>query len=84
MIFAQVTWIDTVDSSGWDKPEDVEVMTVEQWGFIVSEYNLQLKLADTWSDGDFFGVTAIPKGCIRKIQHVVAVNDPSQLPVPPE
>ena len=76
-MFAHIKWIDTVDSSGWDTPDKVSVIEVDQWGFIVHEDELQVKIADTWSEGSFFGVTAIPRGCVREINHLASVEDPA-------
>lgn len=65
---AKVTWYDTVDSSSWDTASEVNVQKVEQWGYVISKDKLQVKLADTYSNDDWYGVTAIPTKCILTIE----------------
>ena len=65
--FAKVVWVDTCGSAGWDTPEEVEIREVEQWGWVVFEDDTQLKVADTYAEEEYYGVTAIPKGCITKL-----------------
>lgn len=68
---AKVTWYDTVDSSSWDPVWEVNVQKVEQWGYVISKDKLQVKLADTYSEG-WYGVTAIPTKCILTIEKLYA------------
>jgi hypothetical protein len=67
---AKVTWTDTVGSSSWDLPDEISTAKVEQWGWVVSHDGAQLKLADTKMEGDWYGVTAIPVGCIVAIEMI--------------
>jgi hypothetical protein len=69
---AKVTWYDTVDCSTWDSVSDVNIQKVEQWGWVVSRDSTQLKIADTFSKGEWFGITAIPKSCITNIEKLHA------------
>ena len=69
---AKVTWYDTLDSSAWDPIADVNIVKVEQWGWVVSRDSTQLKIADTYSRGEWFGITAIPKSCITNIEKLHA------------
>ena len=69
---AKVTWYDTLDSSAWDSIADVNIQKVEQWGWVVSRDSTQLKIADTFSRGEWFGITAIPKSCITNIEKLNA------------
>ena len=69
---AKVTWYDTVDCSTWDSVSDVNIQKVEQWGWVVSRDSTQLKIADTFSRGEWFGITAIPKSCITNIEKLNA------------
>mgnify|MGYP006401949901 FL=1 len=74
MNLVKVEWLDTVQSAGWDTADEVDIKTVHQigWFFNESTWSEQgvLKLADTWSDGEYYGITAIPKGCIHKIHSI--------------
>ena len=69
---AKVTWYDTVDSSSWDTASEVNVQKVEQWGYVISKDKLQVKLADTYSNDDWYGVTAIPTKTILTIEKLYA------------
>jgi hypothetical protein len=66
-----VEWLDTVQSSGWDTAAEVNVMKVYQIGWFLNEPTWAedgvLKLADTLAEGEYYGITAIPKGCVQKI-----------------
>ena len=59
-----VSWWDTVDSSEWDTHEEVHIKEVIQIGWMVYQDERSIKLADTFSDNEYFGITAIPKGCV--------------------
>jgi hypothetical protein len=67
---AKVTWFDTVGSSAWDSAPEINTCEVLQWGFVVFQDADQIKLADTYMEGEWFGVTAIPAGCIVSIQKI--------------
>ena len=66
-----VEWLDTVQSSGWDTADEVNVMKVYQIGWFLNESTWTedgvLKLADTLAEGEYYGITAIPKGCVSRI-----------------
>jgi hypothetical protein len=71
MKLVRVEWLDTVQSSGWDTAEEVNIMKVDQIGWFLNESTWSedgaLKLADTIAEDEYYGITAIPKGCVRKI-----------------
>lgn len=67
---AKVCWWDTVDSSSWDTVEEINTVEVQQWGWVIVEDGEQVKLADTYMEGDWYGVTAIPAGCIDSIEKI--------------
>ena len=71
MKLVRVEWFDTVQSSGWDKAEEVNIMKVDQIGWFLNESTWTeegvLKLADTIAEDEYYGITAIPKGCVRKV-----------------
>jgi|TARA_B110000438_G_scaffold257314_1_gene265320 hypothetical protein len=59
--------MDTCDSADWSTADAVNVLEVEQIGWLVSEDETQIKVADTRADGEYYGVTAIPRGCVVEI-----------------
>ena len=71
MKLVRVEWWDTVQSSGWDTADEVNIMKVDQVGWFLNESTWAedgvLKLADTIAEDEYYGITAIPKGCIRKV-----------------
>ena len=71
MKLVRVEWWDTVQSSGWDAAEEVNIMKVDQIGWFLNESTWTeegaLKLADTIAEEEYYGITAIPKGCVRKV-----------------
>jgi hypothetical protein len=67
---AKIIWMDTVGSSSWDRPDEIDTMEVQQWGWVVFHDGHQLKVADTKMEGDWYGVTAIPAGCIVAIERI--------------
>lgn len=68
--FAKVCWWDTVDSSSWETVDEINTVEVQQWGWVIFEDDEQVKLADTFMEGDWYGVTAIPVGCIDSIEKI--------------
>ena len=71
MKLVKVEWWDTVQSSGWDKADEVNIMKVSQIGYFLNASTWTeegaLKLADTIAEEEYYGITAIPKGCVRKV-----------------
>ena len=65
-----VSWWDTVDSSEWDTHEAVHIKEVIQIGWMVYQDERSIKLADTFSDNEYFGITAIPKGCVIEVKEL--------------
>ncbi len=59
--------MDTCDSADWSTADAVNVLEVEQIGWLVSEDETQIKVADTRADQEYYGVTAIPRGCVIDI-----------------
>ena len=76
MKLVRVEWFDTVQSSGWDTAEEVNIMKVDQIGWFLNESTWTeqgvLKLADTLAEDEYYGITAIPKGCIHRI---ISISD---------
>ena len=76
MKIVRVEWFDTVQSSGWETVKEVNVMKVEQIGWFINESTWSeegvLKLANTLAENEYYGVTAIPKGCVHR---VISISD---------
>mgnify|MGYP000953585965 CR=1 FL=1 len=66
-----VDWWDTVDSAGWDTKDEVSPKLVKQLGWLVNQDSECVKLADTLSEGEYYGITAIPSGCVELIVDVM-------------
>ena len=66
-----VDWWDTVDSAGWDTKDDVKPKLVKQIGWLVTNEDDCIKLADTLSECEYYGITAIPSGCVELIVDVM-------------
>ena len=75
----RVEWLDTVGSSSWETADEVNILMVDQIGWLVNGSTWSeegaLKLADTISDDLYYGITAIPKGCVRKITSLSCTTD---------
>ena len=65
--FAKITWKDTLSSSGWEEVEEINPARVIQWGWVIHEDQEQIKVATTIMDNIWYGITAIPAGCIAEI-----------------
>jgi len=62
-----IKWLDTVDSCDWSEADDVDVKVIEQIGWVVYQDKAQIKIADTRADDSYFGITAIPRGCVIEL-----------------
>ena len=71
MKLVKVEWWDTVQSSGWDKADEVNIMKVSQIGYFLNQSTWSeegvLKLADTIAEEEYYGITAIPNGCVHRV-----------------
>ena len=65
-----VKWIDACHApSGWQfgNPPQIDFEPVYSTGFLMQDRKKGIVLAQTWFDGDYANVIAIPKGMIKKI-----------------
>ena len=70
-----VEWIDTIESSGWDKAEAVNPPTLRTTGWRILQTDKVVKLANTRDEkGDYYGIHAFPVGC------VVSITPPKKTP----
>ena len=66
---AEVHWLDIVASAGWESIKDVNPAVMETTGYIVYRDKEVIKIANTKDDkGAWFGIHAIPMGCVKKIR----------------
>ena len=62
-----VDWVDTVGSSDWDTKDNVDIKLVKQIGWLVDKNEKCIKIADSLSEEEYYGITAIPIGCVKLI-----------------
>jgi hypothetical protein len=62
-----IKWLDTVGSSDWSEADDIDVKVIEQVGWVVYQDKAQIKIADTKADDSYYGITAIPRGCVIEV-----------------
>ena len=66
---AEVHWLDTVASAGWESLKDVNPAIMQTTGYVVYKDKEVIKIANTKDDkGVWFGIHAIPMGCVKKIR----------------
>ena len=64
-------WVDTVASAGWDTKDAVNTRLVKQVGWVVQNDSTTVKIASTFSEEEYYSVTAIPIGCLVSMRPVV-------------
>ena len=65
-----VEWIVTIESSGWDKAEEVNPPTLWTTGWLILQTDKVVKLANTRDEkGDYYGIHAFPVGCVINITY---------------
>lgn len=63
-----VTWLDITSTAGWEDPDEVEPIEVQTIGWLYSKDDDVVKVGGTLGeDGKPYGITAFPRGCIKKI-----------------
>ena len=50
-------------------------MIESHWEFKKVDEESVIKLADTFADGEYYGITAIPKGCVHKVVSITQTSD---------
>ncbi len=60
-----VTWLDITATAGWEPASEVEPMEVKTLGWLVHEDEKVLKVGNSLGeDGDVYGISALPIGCV--------------------
>jgi hypothetical protein len=65
-----VDWVDTVASAGWDTHEDVNIKRVKEVGWLLHKDNVCVKISSTFSEDEYYSITAIPLGCVVSIREI--------------
>ena len=77
-----VTWLDITAVAGWEPAKDVEPIEVQTIGWIAYEDDKVLKIGNSLGeDGDIYGITALPQGCVLSTTVLHASPVPSPTPV---
>jgi len=78
---AEVHWLDTVASAGWESLKDVNPAIMQTTGYVVYKDKEVIKIANTKDEkGAWFGVHAIPMGCVKKIRPLSGAVKVKRLP----
>ena len=73
-----VKWRDITATAGWEPADEVDPITVLSIGWLYSDDGETVKVGTTLGeDGEPYGITALPKGCILDITDVLPVKPPS-------
>ena len=62
-----VDWYDTVGSAEWETKENVNIKLVKQIGWLVDKNEECIKVADSLTEEEYYGITAIPRGSVTLI-----------------
>ena len=63
-----VRWLDICATAGWEPADEVEPIEVLSVGWLFSSDGVTVKVGSTLGDdGDPYGITAIPQGCVVSI-----------------
>jgi len=69
-----VKWRDITATAGWEPADEVDPITVLSVGWLYSDDGETVKVGSTLGeDGEPYGITALPKGCILEITDVLPV-----------
>ena len=66
-----VKWLDITATAGWEPADEVEPIKVVSVGWLYLDDGETVKVGSTLGeDGEPYGVTAIPRGCVLEINPV--------------
>ena len=66
-----VKWLDITATAGWEPADEVEPIKVVSVGWLYLDDGETVKVGSTLGeDGEPYGVTAIPRGCVLEISPV--------------
>lgn len=66
-----VEWLDIYASAGWEKEDEIEPQNFWSVGYLIVKDSRVLKIANTKDvEGNYFGITAFPIGCVVSITDI--------------
>mgnify|MGYP003146506378 CR=1 FL=1 len=66
--YVEVEWLDIVSTAGWEKSEDTKLAVFWSYGFLINHDKEEVRIAVCKDEeGEWFGFTIIPAGCVKKI-----------------
>ena len=83
-----ITWLDITATAGWEPADEVEPLEVQTLGWLVHEDDKVIKIGNSiGEDGDVYGISALPIGCVvgittlsaTVVSHQVAGAEPPTL-----
>ena len=70
--YVEVEWVDIVSTAGWEKSEDTKMPVLWSYGYLINHDDDEVRIATTKDeDGEWFGLTVMPAGCVKKITPLV-------------
>ena len=70
-----VKWVDICSAAGWETVEEVDPIEVTSVGWVCYEDENVLKIGTTLGEsGCYFGITALPKGCVLEVTDACQVS----------
>jgi len=72
-----VRWVDITAVAGWEPAEEVEPIEVQTIGWVAYQDDKVLKVGNSLGeDGDVYGISAFPQGCVLSstVLHAVPVR----------
>ena len=72
-----IKWLDITATAGWEPAEEVEPTQVETLGWIAYQDDKVIKVGNSLGeDGEVYGISALPQGCVLSttILHAVPVS----------
>ena len=83
-----VRWVDICSAAGWEGMDEVDPIEVTSVGWKCYEDDKVLKIGTTiGEDGYYYGITALPKGCVLEVTDACPVSPAThkaELPKPYE
>jgi len=66
--YVEVEWVDIISTAGWEKSEDTKMPVFWSYGYLINHDDDEVRIATTKDeDGEWFGLTVMPAGCVKKI-----------------
>tara|TARA_R100000315_G_C5234478_1_gene145829 strand:+ start:3457 stop:3717 length:261 start_codon:yes stop_codon:yes gene_type:complete len=70
--YVEVEWLDIISTAGWEKSEETKMPVFWSYGYLINHDDEEVRIATTKDeDNEWFGITVIPNGCVKKITPLV-------------